>query len=482
MHLLSTLRNLIGTLAAAVILASVIARVDSVPAPHDAMDLALTEPTADSQPLAGPAIGADQPLPVSPIRRQYIVDNCFTTDTDLSAPVIWSDNAVITAALKQEWEVVRKLIEAGAPVESADQTGLTSLMVAAKQGNLEMLRMLLDKQARVDFMDFDGRTAIHYAMAAGKMDVVDLLLSLTPRLDPASATARDLLTAALGSGDTHVLQSVLERFPPSLEWTANTRRALDNALSSGLKDQVRLLLSKHSSPPTRSGGTVPLLAWAIVTDDAPLFDTLLSCGSDPNTVIPKTAESDFTALLKSKYLRLYIQEETGVNVLMLAAGLGRTNFVRALLDAGADRNRSTPRERMLPLYFAAWTENWQCVQMLLGGGPMPEQLRVEISLAKQHAEVIKDGVTVFTTKVSTGRTGFGTKPGFYVITDKDRDHRSTIYKCPMPYFMRLSCRDFGLHEGVVQPYPASHGCIRLPGDAAKKLFVDLPIGTVVSIN
>jgi hypothetical protein len=248
-----------------------------------------------------------------------------------------------------------------------------------------------------------------------------------------------------------------------------------------MKEQVRLLLSKHPAPPTREGGTVPLIAYAIASDDAPMFKTLLACGSDPNLAIPKIAEKEFTALIKSKYLRNYIQED-GVNLLMLAAGLGKADYVRALLDAGADRNRHTLKEKMLPLYFAAWTENWQCVQMLLGGGPEPEQLRVEISLAQQHASVIKDGITVFTTKVSTGRDGFTTKPGYYVITDKDRDHRSTIYKCPMPYFMRLSCRDFGLHEGVVQPYPASHGCIRLPGDAAKKLFVDLPIGTVVSIN
>ena len=48
---------------------------------------------------------------------------------------------------------------------------------------------------------------------------------------------------------------------------------------------------------------------------------LLACGSDPNTVIPKTAEKAFLSLLKSKYLRLYIQEETGINLLMLAAGL-----------------------------------------------------------------------------------------------------------------------------------------------------------------
>jgi ankyrin repeat protein len=355
-------------------------------------------------------------------------------------------------------------------------------MVAAKHGNLEMLRALIDRQARIEFMDFEGRTAIDYALAAGQREVVEILFSLTKSFDPNSAGAQRLLSAALATGDTQLFQKVLERFPPTLTWTADTRRALEVAVKGGLKEQVRLLLTKHPAPPTRADGVVPLIAYAIAADDPVLFQMLLAGGTDPNTVIPNTAEKEFTDLLKSKYIRQYIQGDGGVNILMLAAGLGKPDYVRALLDAGANRNQHTTREKMLPLYFAAWTENWQCVQMLLGGGPQPEQLRVEISLAKQHMTVIKDGATVFETKVSTGRNGFTTKAGYYVITDKDRDHRSTIYKCPMPYFMRLSCRDFGLHEGVVQPYPASHGCIRLPGDAAKKLFVDLPIGTVVSIN
>ena len=445
--------------------------VASVPAPA----------AAEATLIAGPSIGAETQLPVTPALRSYRIENCFSIDTDLNAPIVRGKNAVITAALKEEWEIVRKLIDAGAPVESADESGLTALMVAAQHGNTEMLRTLLERQARIDFMDFEGRTAIHYAMAARKREALDLLVLYAPSFDPGSAAARELLTSALATGDMAIFQTILERFPPTLEWTNNTRYALEAALSHGMKEQVRLLLSKHPAPPTREGGTVPLIAYAIASDDAPMFKTLLACGSDPNLAIPKTAEKEFTALIKSKYLRNYVQED-GVNLLMLAAGLGKADYVRALLDAGADRNRHTPREKMLPLYFAAWTENWQCVQMLLGGGPEPEQLRVEISLAQQHAAVIKEGVTIFTTKVSTGRDGFTTKPGYYVITDKDRDHRSTIYKCPMPYFMRLSCRDFGMHEGVVQPYPASHGCIRLPGDAAKKLFVDLPIGTVVSIN
>jgi ankyrin repeat protein len=432
--------------------------------------------------IAGSTVIRDLQMPTSAMMRTPRIDNCFVAEAEFNAPVIWGPNAVITAALKQDWDVVRKLIDAGASVQSTDEKGRTPLMLAAQQGNLEMLRTLLERQARIEFMDFEGRTALQYAMTAGKRDAVDVLLSLSPKFDPSSAAARDLLTTALTSGDMAVFQTILQRFPPTLAWTAETRKALEVAVSHGMREQVRLLLSKHPAPPTREGGVVPLIAYAIASDDTPLFQGLLAGGSDPNLVIPKTAEKQFTDLLKSKYLKMYIEADGGVNILMLAAGLGKTEYVRALLDAGANRNQHTTREKMIPLYFAAWTENWQCVQMLLGGGPQPEQLRVEISLAKQHMVVIKDGATVFETKVSTGRNGFTTKPGYYVITDKDRDHRSTIYKCPMPYFMRLSCRDFGMHEGVVQPYPASHGCIRLPGDAAKKLFVDLPIGTVVSIN
>src|SRR6202171_6144453 len=141
-------------------------------------------------------------------------------------------------------------------------------------------------------------------MAAGKREAVELLLSLAPTFDPGSVAARDLLTAALASGDMTIFQTILEHFPPTLDWTDNTRRALETALCADMKEQVRLLLSKHPAPPTREGGTVPLIAYAIASDDSKLFQTLLACGSDPNIVIPKAAEKDFMSLLKSKYLRL----------------------------------------------------------------------------------------------------------------------------------------------------------------------------------
>jgi ankyrin repeat protein len=474
----STIRILVSSTAAALIM---VRTTSLAPDPEAKLPIPVPAPSGNMDTRAS-SPGAYAAFPMAPARGTSIIDHCFTSNLDANVPAPPGEVALVVAALKQDWPTVLRMLDAGASVETTDDTGVTPLMAAAMQGNVGILRTLLERHASVDSTDLDGRSALYYALTAGKLEAIQLLLPLVSNLEAVSAAGNDLLTMALETGDMKIFQTVLERLPATLQWTANTRRALETALRADMKEQVRLLLSKHPAPPTREGSTVPLIAYAIANDDATLFHTLLACGSDPNIVIPKAAEKDFMSLLKSKYLRLYIQEETGINLLMLAAGLGKTDYVRALLDAGADRNRATPRERMLPLYFAAWTENWQCVQMLLGGGPMPDQLRVEISLAKQNMAVIKDGVTVFTTQCSTGRQGFTTPPGQYVITDKDRDHRSTIYKCAMPYFMRLNCRDFGMHEGVVPTYPASHGCIRLPSDAARKLFVEIPVGTVVMIN
>jgi hypothetical protein len=186
--------------------------------------------------------------------------------------------------------------------------------------------------------------------------------------------------------------------------------------------------------------------------------------------------------LPSKSFRNYIEDDKNVTCLMLAAGLGRTDYVHALLQAGAERNRSTGRYKMIALYFAAELGHWQAAQILLGSAPDPEKLRIEISLSSQKMSLIKDGVPILDSVCSTGREGYSTKRGNFVVTDKERNHRSTIYHVDMPYFMRLSCLDFGMHEGVVPNYPASHGCIRLPGETARKLFAEIPIGTLVTVQ
>ena len=434
------------------------------------------------QPGAQSPISADEFVRAVAQQRMSLIDLYFSEHLDPNARAAQDRPLLLAAALQQDWDTVRRLLKAGACVDLADETGLTPLMAAAMLGNVEMIYTFIPLATNVAATDRSGRSALHYAVAAKKEAAVDLLLPQIPGLGKPCSDGRDLLAMALDTGSEKISGELMERLPPQLDWTASTRRALEVALRADNKQQVRLLLRKHTAPPIREGRNVPLLAYAIASHDAKLFSTLLECGADPNTVLPPRADKDFLALLPSKTFRSYVEDDKGITVLMTAAALGQAEYVQALLDAGADRNRATGRYKMLPLYLAAETGQWRCTQLLLGSGPPPDQLRIEITLASQHISLIKDGVSVFSTVCSTGREGYSTRTGDYVITDKERSHRSTIYKVEMPYFMRLSCLDFGMHEGVVPNYPASHGCIRLPGEAARKLFAEIPVGTLVTVK
>jgi ankyrin repeat protein len=403
------------------------------------------------EPSARISISAGELVRAVTIGRQSLISLCLIERVDPNGRDAHGRTPLLIATLQKDWQLARRLIDAGALVDLADKEGFVPVMAAAMHGNLEMFRALLARS-----------TNLH--------------------VEAPCKDGRDLLGIALDGGNPEIIETVTERLPLMPQWTISTQRALDAALQAGNKDQIRLLLGKHATPPTPEGKDVPLLAYSIAENDASLFDTLLVCGADPDTVLPPRCDKDFLALLPSKSLRSYIAEDKNLTVLMLAAGLGQENYLRALLEAGANRNRLTKHYKKSALDIAAETGHWRSSQILLGSGPSPEQLRIEISLGAQRVALVRNGVPIYDTRCSTGRQGYSTKTGQFVITNKERNHRSTIYKVQMPYFMRLSCLDFGMHAGMVPNYPASHGCIRLPSEAARKFFSEIPIGTLVTVK
>jgi lipoprotein-anchoring transpeptidase ErfK/SrfK len=52
----------------------------------------------------------------------------------------------------------------------------------------------------------------------------------------------------------------------------------------------------------------------------------------------------------------------------------------------------------------------------------------------------------------------------------------------MPFFQRFSFAAFGIHQGHLPGYPASHGCIRLPYSSAQHLFGKLEVGDYAVIQ
>lgn len=135
---------------------------------------------------------------------------------------------------------------------------------------------------------------------------------------------------------------------------------------------------------------------------------------------------------------------------------------------------------------------------------------VIIKMGEQRAYFYKGDTLVGISMISTGREGYDTPTGHFHIIQKDQNHASSEYgdydnadgsiamkeidrkKDPMPpgchfdgakmpYFMRI-VGGTGMHQGFLPGYPASHGCIRMPGFMAQAFFRNVEIGTPVEID
>jgi hypothetical protein len=109
-------------------------------------------------------------------------------------------------------------------------------------------------------------------------------------------------------------------------------------------------------------------------------------------------------------------------------------------------------------------------------------LLMVVSLDEQRAYVYRNGVLTGVTTASTGKKGHETPTGVFTILQKNKDHFSNIYdNAPMPYMQRLTWGGIALHAGGLPGYPASHGCIRLPSEFARRLFELTSTGMTVVV-
>jgi hypothetical protein len=132
----------------------------------------------------------------------------------------------------------------------------------------------------------------------------------------------------------------------------------------------------------------------------------------------------------------------------------------------------------------------------------PSKVRVKVSLAKQNVYVMEGDRCLMAVACSVGIPAKPTPKGSFTIYSKQEQKRSGSYGFravgdrvvpsegqggpgryvgyPMGYWCEFSPA-YGFHQGFVHPYPRTHGCIRLHGEAAPKFFALVRSGTPVNI-
>jgi hypothetical protein len=221
---------------------------------------------------------------------------------------------------------------------------------------------------------------------------------------------------------------------------------------------------------------------AVFANSAQGCANALEVGANPDAIVDLTPARLADLNLHSHRLFHYFAEETKATPLILAASLGEDDVCSALLVHGAKLFERS-QWGWVAAQYAARMEHPELASRLMESDPLSAHFSILIDLARQKVVLYKDGAAVVTGKISTGRKGHDTPPGRYLVTDKIRMQRSSIYKVPMPYFLRLSFSEYGIHQGVNPGRPASHGCIRIGKETiARTVYDQTPIGTLVTIE
>ena len=109
-------------------------------------------------------------------------------------------------------------------------------------------------------------------------------------------------------------------------------------------------------------------------------------------------------------------------------------------------------------------------------------VQIFVSIDQQKLHVYSDGAHVADTSVATGVPSLPTPRGVFSVIQKQVFHRSNIYSnAPMPFMQRITWSGVALHEGENIGHPASHGCIRMPGEFAARLYKFTRIGARVIV-
>ena len=110
------------------------------------------------------------------------------------------------------------------------------------------------------------------------------------------------------------------------------------------------------------------------------------------------------------------------------------------------------------------------------------KLTIWVDLRRQMVSAFRNGHEVGTAVIVYGAKDMASPEGVFRILRKSRDYHSRTYDAPMPHSLFITNDGVALHGSPMSKRRASHGCIGLPGEFARKLFDASKVGDIVEIT
>lgn len=110
------------------------------------------------------------------------------------------------------------------------------------------------------------------------------------------------------------------------------------------------------------------------------------------------------------------------------------------------------------------------------------KVRIWVDLRRQTISVFRSGHEIGTALIAYGTDEKETPIGTFKVLSKHRHYRSRAYNAEMPYSLFITADGIALHSSPLRARHATHGCVGLPDQFARRLFQLAGVGTTVDIS
>ncbi len=258
---------------------------------------------------------------------------------------------LILAAGLCEPDLVQVMLKAGAEPNARTETGHTALHAAADSGCLLAAKFLLQAGAKPGATQADGQPPMALAAGKGDAQMVRLLLESGADLNWTAGNGGSILHFAAYGGNTDILQLALPKLPKvAIDRTSKQGATpLMIAAERGNVAFVRGLIDAGADATKRTGihaslGTLAAIHYAAMKGRSEVVQLLRQNSVPPDQTTGR-----------------------GLTPLMLAAGVGDIASVKALLEAGAQANKSD-NDKMTALHYAAKRGQPAVIPLLVRAG------------------------------------------------------------------------------------------------------------------
>jgi len=285
--------------------------------------------------------------------------------------------------------IIERLLKAGADPNSMSEDGQTALMTAALNGRVSALKVLLTHGAKVNAIEpYKGQTALMWAAGEGNTEAAALLVEFGADQKAKSKAGYTAFLLAVLNNHIEAATTLLKLGANVEDKAPDGTTALNMAAVNAYYDLASVLLDAGANPnaPDPRGSTLHTLVWlrkpgtsweaaALASDPEPvprptgkvtalqLATKLFEHGANPNVRVtwkemPMTKGLGTTRNPPDINLGRHYLSFVGATPFYAAARNGDVQFMRLLLDHGADPNINT-EVGVTPLMAAAGLDYYE---------------------------------------------------------------------------------------------------------------------------